>query len=53
MSTKAKQELEAYPKIKSLYLKAFEEMIKARREAKLKTDWETAEEVMKWWLGSD
>ena len=49
MSTRAKQELEAYPKIKSLYLKAFEEMIKARWEAGLKTTWKTPEEVMEWW----
>ena len=50
MSTKAKQELDAYPKFKKLYLKAFEEMIKVRLSAGLETNWKTPEEVMEWWL---
>lgn len=50
MSTRAKQELESYPKIKKLYLKAFEKMLEARHKEGLKTDWKTAEEVMNWWL---
>lgn len=53
MSTKAKQELDAYPKIKKRYLIAFDKMLEVRREEGLKTTWRTAEEVMDWWLGND
>lgn len=45
-----KQELIDYPKFKTLYLMAFEKMIKTRKEAGLKTMWETPEQVMDWWL---
>lgn len=50
MSTRAKQELDAYPKIKKRYLIAFDRMLEVRREEGLKTTWKTAEEVMEWWL---
>ena len=50
MSTKAKQELDAYPKIKKRYLIAFDRMLEVRREEGLKTTWKTPEEVMEWWL---
>lgn len=43
-------QLDTYPQIKKLYLKAFDKMIEARREAGLETDWKTAEEVMDWWM---
>lgn len=47
-----KAELEAYPKYKNLYLKAFEKMLDARREKGLPIPphWETADMVMSWWL---
>lgn len=47
-----KAELEAYPKYKDLYLKAFKKMLDARREKDLPipSHWETAEKVMSWWL---
>lgn len=49
-----KSELETYPRYKALYLKAFEEMLKTRQEKGLKTEWQTADDVMEWWLhGSD
>ena len=51
MSTRQKQELDAYPKYKALYIRAFDELLEVRREAELVTDWETGEEVLAWWLG--
>lgn len=50
MSGSAREELEAYPKFKQAYLGAFEKMLDARRERGLKTTWETAQDVMEWWL---
>ena len=51
MSTAA-AELEAYPKYKEFYMKAFERMLKVNKEKGLKSkcDWKTAEDVYKWWL---
>lgn len=43
------EEFERYPKYKHLYLKAFDRMIQRRTEEGKKDEWETAEEVMKWW----
>ena len=51
MSSKQDEELNRYPKIKRAYLKAFERMLKARRERGLKTQWENAEQVYDWWIG--
>ena len=45
-----RREFERWPKFRTAYLKAFERMIKQRREQRLKTDCEDPEEVMKWWL---
>lgn len=50
MSTNAAKELERYPTIKRAYLRAFGEMIKARKAAGLDCQWKTPEEVMVWWL---
>ena len=50
-SSKQDEELSRYPKIKRAYLKAFERMLKARRERGLKTRWENAEQVYDWWIG--
>ena len=50
MSTKQKNELERYPSIKKAYLNAFKKMIELRKNDGLKTEWETAEEVMEWWI---
>ncbi len=52
MATRAEQELEAYPKYRDNYLRAFERMIEARREAELRNDGFTSPQaVMDWWLG--
>ena len=47
MSSRKREELERYPKYKKQYLKAFEKMLENRKG---KTNWNTAEEVMEWWL---
>lgn len=47
-----KQELDRWPKIKEAYLRAFDRMIQARKDAGLTTrgDWDTAQGVMDWWV---
>ena len=50
MSSHQKEEFERWSKYKNLYLIAFDKMIKNRKENQLKTEWETPEQVMKWWL---
>lgn len=45
------KDFERWPQYKRLYLKAFDEMLEARK-AKGKTDtWTCAQDVMDWWLG--
>nr|WP_066649576.1 phosphoadenosine phosphosulfate reductase family protein [Christensenella timonensis] len=55
MSTRQEQELEQYPKYKELYLKAFERMLKARKQNGkddlTKENWSSPEGVYLWWLG--
>ena len=50
MSNKAREDFKRWPKYERNYLKAFERMIKAREAKGLETEWETPEQVMKWWL---
>lgn len=50
MSTRQKNELNRWPKIKKLYFRAFERMIEERNKAGLETNWKTGEEVFSWWL---
>lgn len=50
MSTAA-AELEKYPKYRAAYIRAFERMLKERNPEKMRTVWNTGEEVMNWWLG--
>lgn len=50
MSGNQKEELDKYPAIKKVYLQAFEKMLQARHENGNETVWETAEEVMEWWV---
>jgi phosphoadenosine phosphosulfate reductase len=49
MSCNAKKELERWPKYRQAYIRAFERMLDARKEAGLETQWENAEAVMRWW----
>ncbi len=51
MSSHQAEELEAYPKIKAAYIRAFDRMLKAREEKNRPTDtWETGEDVFNWWV---
>ena len=50
MSSHQAEEFQRWPKYKKLYLIAFDKMIKSRNEKQLKTEWETPEEVMGWWI---
>lgn len=50
MSYRSAQELDNYPAYKKNYLRAFDKMLKNNRERGVKCTWDTAEEVMKWWL---
>ena len=48
---KQKQELQRWPKYREMYIRSFEKMLKARREAGVETTkWKNAEDVMKYWL---
>ena len=47
---KINKEFEKYPKHKQNYIKAFERMLEERRKAGLPTEWETGEEVFRWWI---
>ena len=53
MSTNAKRELDDYPKYKAMYLSAFQKMLDDRRRDGLETEWQTPEEVMRWWFKED
>ena len=45
-----KRELQLYPKYKENYIRAFDRMIKARKDNGLKVVWNTGEEVLHWWV---
>lgn len=44
------KEFRRYPKQKQAYIRAFKRMIDERKKAGLETEWETGEEVFKWWI---
>ena len=46
-------EAERWPKIAKCYERAFQRMIDKRRADGMKTQWETGDEVMRWWMGQD
>lgn len=54
---KQKKELERYPRMRKAYLRAFENMIKKRKEDHMEDVhgqvWQTGEDVMRWWLGEE
>lgn len=52
MSTKQKQDLEMYPKIKQAYLNAFGRMLKEIRSSGKTATWKTPEEVYEWWVSN-
>ena len=50
-----KRDFYKYPKYRALYLRAFEKMLLARKEAGLQTSeaWSDGEHVMRWWVGDN
>lgn len=46
-------ELERYPKYKNLYINSFERMLEQRAKDGKAPIWDSAEDVMKWWLDND
>lgn len=46
-------EFRLYPKYKYLYVKAFDHMLTRRKELGKSSDWQTGEEVFKWWMNED
>lgn len=43
-------DLDRWPHFRTLYLGAFERMLEERRKRQMPTTWQTAQEVMDWWL---
>lgn len=50
MNTHNAEELDKYPKIKRLYMRAFEKMLQSGKDYE---KWNSAEDVMRWWLKKD
>lgn len=50
-TTNAAAELDANPKYKQAYLRAFGKMLKEREKRGVPKIWDTPEDVMEWWLG--
>lgn len=50
-----KRDFAKYPKYRALYVRAFDKMLLARKDAGLKTDetWSDGEHVMRWWVGDN
>ena len=46
-----KRDFKRFPKYKQMYLNAFERMLAEREKRGNPSDWETAKEVMYWWMG--
>lgn len=46
-------DFEVYPKYRANYVRAFDRMLKARKDAgmTIKVNWTDGESVMRWWLG--
>lgn len=43
-------EFRVFPKYEKLYLSAFGRMLEVRKSKEIPTEWESAEEVMAWWM---
>lgn len=52
MSGKNGEELNKFPKIKALYIRAFEKMLIEREKKGLETKWKNGQEVYDWWVGN-
>lgn len=53
MNRRRVYETERFPGYYKAYLRAFDKMLRVRETKGLKTTWETAEDVMAWWLQDD
>ena len=52
LSSNQKRELQAYPKYRENYIRAFNHMVEYRRNKDMRCDgWSNGEEIMKWWIG--
>ena len=49
MNTHAARKLEAYPKYKALYIKAFDNMLEEMKTPS--QTWRTGRDVYNWWIG--
>ena len=47
------KEFADFPKYKQSYIRAFERMLDTRKEKGLETQWETGEDVFRWWMNDD
>lgn len=50
MATNREEEFERWPTYKRAYLKAFEKLLKVLDDEDKRTTWNTAKDVMEWWL---
>ena len=50
MSSTQATELDKYPKYKNLYLQAFDRMLGVIKRSGKPSKWDSAEDVMDWWL---
>ena len=48
-----KADFAKYPIYRANYVRAFDRMIKECKRRYLPTNWETGEDVMRWWVGDD
>lgn len=47
------KEFADFPKYKQSYIRAFERMLDVRKEKGIETQWETVEDVFRWWMDDD
>lgn len=52
-SASMRRDFERWPVYKKLYIKAFDDMLAARRAAGSPTQWADGESVFRWWIGED
>ncbi|NLK93986.1 MAG: phosphoadenosine phosphosulfate reductase family protein [Clostridiales bacterium] len=51
LGTNQSKELEEYPAYKENYIRAFDGMIKYRKNKGMETEWETGKDIYDWWIG--
>lgn len=48
-----KKDFKRWPKYRENYIRSFEKMLKERKKSGLETEWNSGEDVLNWWIGSD